>query len=60
MQDLPRGADPEWIAKAKGHIEDLQKEVLEEKEWLEGLLAELEQGAANMYQEELNRDREEN
>jgi len=63
MQDLPQGADPEWIAKAKEHIKDLQKEVLDEKEWLEGLLAKLEQGAANMYQEEtekLNWDREEN
>jgi hypothetical protein len=60
VQDLPRGPGSEWIAKAKEHIEHLQREVSDEKEWLGGLLAELEQGAANMFQEELNRDSEEN
>jgi hypothetical protein len=60
MQDLPRGADREWIAKAKKYIEYLQKKVLHEKEWLERLLAEVEQGAADRFHEEFNRDREEN
>jgi hypothetical protein len=58
MQDLPRGADPEWIKSAKDSIEQLRKDVSDEKECLEGLLDEIEQGAADRFQEKFNRNRE--
>jgi hypothetical protein len=60
MQDLPRGADREWIKSAKDSIENLRQEVSDEKECLEGLLDEIERGAADRFQEIFNRNREEN
>jgi hypothetical protein len=58
MQDLPRGADREWIERAKNGIEQLRLEVMDERVGLEGLLDEIEQGAADRFQEEFNRNRE--
>jgi hypothetical protein len=60
MQDLPQGADREWIKSAKDSIENLRQEVSDEKECLEGLLDEIERGAADRFQEKFNRNREEN
>ena len=59
MQDLPQGADQGWIKRAKDYVEQLCLEVMDEKVGLGGLLNEIEQGAADRFHEEFDRDREE-
>ena len=59
VQDLPQGADQEWIKRAKDYVEQLHLEVMNEKVGLGGILDEIEQGAANRFHEEFNQNREE-
>jgi hypothetical protein len=51
MQDLPQGADQEWITKAKEYIQYVRGKVLEEEDFLKILLSEVEQVAADRFQE---------
>ena len=60
MQDLPRGADQEWIERVKKHVEHLRLDVTDEIVGLEGLLNEIEQGAADRFHEKFDQNREEN
>ena len=59
-QDFPRGADQEWIERAKKHVEQLHLEVMDEIVGLEGLLNEIKQGAADRFHEKFDWNREEN
>ena len=59
MQDLPWGADQEWIERAKKHVEQLRLDVMDEIVGLEGLLNEIKQGTADRFHEKFNRNREE-
>ena len=57
MQDLPKGADRQWIMKAKKYIQEAQEKVSEEKEFLKELLTTLE-GAISEHTEDEFTDEE--
>jgi hypothetical protein len=54
MQDLPKGADQQWLINARDYIQWLQEKVSRKQEYLKGVLERIEAAASrNLEAQEL-------